>query len=283
MPYFHNPVCDLYYRTAGKGKTALILVHGWYQSGQQAFAPLIPKLSGSFRVFVPDLPGHGLTHNMPANFSAAMNEALLIEFVRYVRQRYRCKKIFLAGHSYGAFSSLGVACRIPWELSGIIALSAVDDYAPYHKRLRRVLRIPRFLTPLYYRLQALIGGFPYGDREQLYADAHHELKPGRLAYAKKKTRTLSHSASRLYIQAFLAARVEWPLEKIALPLLLLYGERDKLTPVSWAQRIQPHFKRSIVRVIPGAGHNLQLTAPQAVAEAIRRFVRSGKPHPCGGK
>ncbi|GAB4435254.1 MAG: alpha/beta hydrolase [Turneriella sp.] len=279
MPYFHNTGHDLYYRSAGKGKTALILVHGWYQNGQQAYGAILPHLREKYHVFVPDLPGHGLTPQIPPDFSTTMNESLLIEFIRYIKKHYRCNRVFIAGHSYGAFTVLAMASRIPAELGGVIALSAVDDYAPYHKRLRSVLRIPRLLTPLYYRLQALLGGFPYGDREQLYADAHHELKPGKLAYAKKKNKTLSPAASRRYMRAFLSARVHWPAQKIMTPLLLVYGGRDLLTPVSWAKSIQPHFVRSSVKVVAEAGHNVQISAPKAVAGHVIKFIQAniGKP------
>lgn len=275
MPYFHNAGHDLYYRSAGKGKTALILVHGWYQSGQQAYAAILPHLREKYHVFIPDLPGHGLTPQIPADFSTTMNENLLIEFIRYIKKHYRCNRVFIAGHSYGAFTVLAIAARIPGELDGVVALSAVDDYAPYHKRLKSVLRIPRWLTPIYYRLQALLGGFPYGDREQLYGDAHHELKPGKLAYARKKNKTLSPAASRRYMRAFLSARIHWPLQKISTPLLLVYGSRDMLTPASWAKQIQPHFARSSVEVVADAGHNVQISAPKAVAGHILRFFRRG--------
>lgn len=272
MPYFHNAGYDLYYRSAGKGKTALVLVHGWYQNGQQAFSALLPYLRGRYHVFIPDLPGHGLSPHMPEDFSTQAMEKLLVDFVRYTRKHYRCSRVFLLGHSYGAFTVLAIAARIPKELDGVIALSAVDDYSPYHKRLRNVLRIPRWLAPIYSRLQALAGAFPYGDREQLYRDAERELKPGRLAYVRKKNRTLSPAASRRYMRAFLSARVDWPPEKIATPLLLIYGGRDRLTPASWAKNIQPHFVRSTVKVIADAGHNVQISAPEVVAGYTRTFI-----------
>lgn len=275
MPYFHHAGHDLYYRSAGKGKTALILVHGWYQNGQQAYATLLPYLRNKCHVFIPDLPGHGFTPQIPADFSTTMNENLLIDFVHYIKTHYRCQKVFLAGHSYGAFSVLAIATRKPTLLDGLIALSAVDDYAPYHKRLKSVLRIPRLLTPLYYWLQALRGAFPYGDREQLYGNAHQALRPGRLAYARKKNRTLAPLAARQYMRAFLAARLLWPAQRLSTPLLLIYGARDMLTPASWAKKIQPHFVRSSVVVVADAGHNVQLSAARAVAQHILRFVARG--------
>lgn len=275
MPYFSFEDQQLYYRVAGSGKTALLLIHGWYQTGRQAFAPLVPHLCKKGRVFIPDLPGHGLSPQLPSAFSTAENERLLIAYIHHIREHYRCRKVFLLGHSYGAFSVLSIAAQIRGVLNGIIAISAVDDYGPYHKRLKRVLRIPRLLSPVYYRMQALLGGFPYGDREQLYGGIHHALKPGKLEYAKKKNKTLSPKNARHYMRAFLSAHVHWPPHKLKVPLLLIYGERDALTPASWAKRITPHFTRSRVEVIAESGHNVQLSAPAKVARLVEEFMRDG--------
>lgn len=273
MPYFHSAGNDLYYRSAGKGNVAVLLVHGWYQNGTQAWAALTKNLRTKYHVFVPDLPGHGLNPHVPHDFSTAVNEQLVIDFARYLRSHYRCKKVFLVGHSYGAFAVLSIAAKAAEEFEGVTAISAVDDYAPYHRRLKSVLRIPRLLDPIYYRMQALLGGFPYGDRMQLYGHMHEDFHPGKLAYAKKKNKTLSPANSRRYMRAFLAAKVQWPQQlQLLLPLLLIYGERDMLTPASWAKRIQPHFRVSEVHVVPAAGHNVQISATDAVAGKIRSFI-----------
>lgn len=276
MPYFPFEKQQLYYRVAGRGKTALILIHGWYQTGHQAFAPLLPYLRQNYRVFVPDLPGHGLNPQLPTEFSTAENERLLIAYIDYIKKSYRCRKVVLIGHSYGAFLVLSIAARIEGKLHGIVAISAVDNYAPYHKRLKTVLRIPRLLSPVYYRMQALLGGFPYGDREQLYGTLHHKLKPGKLEYAKKKNKTLSPENARRYIRAFLSARVHWPRHKLSLPLLLIYGGRDALTPASWAEKIAPHFVQSRVEVIAESGHNVHLSAPAKVASLVKQFTLGAK-------
>lgn len=75
-----------------------------------------------------------------------------------------------------------------------------------------------------------------------------------------------------------AARIFWPLgntrlEKrlplIEAPTLLLWGERDRVMPLSYAGRIAARLgARHEMRVIPGAGHLAELDQPDAVAEAI---------------
>lgn len=272
MPYFAAAGREMYFRESGRGKDALVFIHGWYQNGAQAWGMLAPRFEKKYRVFVPDLPGHGLSPlGDAANFSIAVNRLLITEFIRHLRKTYGLRRVILVGHSYGAFAVLDLISASPGAADAILALAAIDDYAPYTARLKRVLLIPRFLVGLYYRLQAVGGWFPYGDRMLLYGNADPGLIPGRLAYAKIKNRTLSPMASRAYMKAFAGMRVPWPQQKSDIPALLLYGERDALTSVTWSKKILPHFSRVEVSVVAEAGHNVQISGADAVEKHAAAF------------
>lgn len=281
MPYFAGAGREMYFRESGHGKDALVFVHGWYQNGAQAWGALAPRFEKKYRVFVPDLPGHGLSPlGDVTNFSIAVNRSLLTEFIRHIRKTYRLRRVILVGHSYGAFAVLDIAATGPREVDAVLALAAIDDYAPYVSRLKRVLMIPRFLVGLYYRLQAIGGWFPYGDRLLLYGSTALTtggstlpvaLIPGRLAYAKIKNRTLPPASSQAYMGAFVGARVDWPEQQLDIPLLLLYGERDALTSAAWSKKILPHFARGEVAVVAAAGHNVQISGAEAVESSALTF------------
>ncbi len=269
VPYYSD---SLYYRDRGRGEVAIVLVHGWYQNGDQAWGSLVPELADRYRLFIPDLPGHGLNPNIPPHFSPQSNIDLLAGFIAYLRKTYRLKKIFVAGHSYGAYATLALAAQHENLLSGVMAFAAVDDYAPYRKRLKGVLAVPRWLEGLYYRLQALLAQFPYGDRLLLYANVPPQLVPGKLEYAKIKNRVLSISGSRAYMKTFMKSKIDWPREPLALPVFLGYGDRDNLTSAKWAKHILPHFSGGTMEVIADAGHNVQISGASDLAREIRRFI-----------
>lgn len=269
MPYYSD---SLYYRDRGKGNVAIVLVHGWYQNGEQAWGSLLPELENRYRLFIPDLPGHGLNPKIPPHFSPQSNIDLLAGFIEYLRKTYRLKKIFVAGHSYGAYASLALAAQHADKLSGVMAFAAVDDYAPYRPRLKSVLLVPRFLEGLYYRLQALLAQFPYGDRMLLYSGVPKALVPGKLAYAKIKNRVLSPSGSRAYMQTFMQSKIDWAREPLALPIFLGYGDRDTLTSAKWAKHILPHFSGGTMEVIADAGHNVQISGAADLAREMGRFI-----------
>lgn len=81
-----------------------------------------------------------------------------------------------------------------------------------------------------------------------------------------------------------AARLLWPLgdhglakrlHRIRVPTLVLWGDGDRVIPPSYAEK----FARAIggpteVRRIPGAGHLLDLDAPEETAAAIERFLET---------
>jgi pimeloyl-ACP methyl ester carboxylesterase len=76
-----------------------------------------------------------------------------------------------------------------------------------------------------------------------------------------------------------AARIYWPLGDTRLarrlplieaPTLLLWGEKDRMVPRSYAKYFAAAMTaKTELKVIPGAGHLAELDAPDAVAAAVR--------------
>ena len=79
-----------------------------------------------------------------------------------------------------------------------------------------------------------------------------------------------------------AARVFWPLGNtnlqkrlplILAPTLLIWGEKDRIMPRSYADTFAKAIKgKSSIEVIKGAGHLAELDQPDAVAGAIAKFM-----------
>jgi pimeloyl-ACP methyl ester carboxylesterase len=80
-----------------------------------------------------------------------------------------------------------------------------------------------------------------------------------------------------------AARLLWPLgdlglrkrlHRIVSPTLLLWGGEDRLVPASYAKRFADGIAGPTrIRSIEGAGHRIDLDAPEAAAEAVLAFLR----------
>jgi pimeloyl-ACP methyl ester carboxylesterase len=61
-------------------------------------------------------------------------------------------------------------------------------------------------------------------------------------------------------------------EKIAVPTLVVCGEKDELTPPADSKAIQAKVKGSQYVELPGVGHLSNMEAPAAFAEAVATFL-----------
>jgi len=61
---------------------------------------------------------------------------------------------------------------------------------------------------------------------------------------------------------------------VQVPALLLYGAEDVRAPVTLAQAMHSAIAGSKLVVIPGAGHILNIEAPERFNAEVRRFLRA---------
>jgi pimeloyl-ACP methyl ester carboxylesterase len=62
------------------------------------------------------------------------------------------------------------------------------------------------------------------------------------------------------------------LATIDRPTLILHGADDQLIPVSEAEAMHAGIKGSQLKILPDAGHLLNMEQPEAFNEAVREFV-----------
>jgi pimeloyl-ACP methyl ester carboxylesterase len=73
--------------------------------------------------------------------------------------------------------------------------------------------------------------------------------------------------------AELRAATALPLEQIAAPTLLIWGDRDPLVPMRRGERVQRQIANSRLLILPGARHVPMYERPDACNGAIERFLR----------
>ena len=115
MPY----LTDLYYQAYqanDPSRKTLILIHG--AGGDHLSWPTqLRRLSG-YRVYAPDLPGHGKSRGHGLQRVPAYGEAIL-EWI----QALGLPKVILAGHSMGGAIVLWLAIKHPELMHGIVLMS----------------------------------------------------------------------------------------------------------------------------------------------------------------
>ena len=75
------------------------------------------------------------------------------------------------------------------------------------------------------------------------------------------------------LTAFATADLRAVLPTIAVPTLLIYGAEDVRAPRGVAEALHTAIRGSRLILVPAAGHDVNLEAPEVYDAAVRAFLR----------
>jgi pimeloyl-ACP methyl ester carboxylesterase len=79
---------------------------------------------------------------------------------------------------------------------------------------------------------------------------------------------------RVMAHAVAEADLRPVLPRIAVPTLLLYGDRDARSPLAVAEALRDAIRTAQLVVMPGVGHLSNVEAPERFNAEVRAFLRS---------
>ncbi|MEA2690725.1 MAG: 2-hydroxy-6-oxonona-2,4-dienedioate hydrolase [Acidobacteriota bacterium] len=224
---------------AGGGGAPLVLVHGLGVSSRY-MVPLAEILASSRAVYAPDIPGFGksdkprraLDIHQQAEILAAWMSAMGLDRAAFF------------GHSLGCQVVADLAYHHPEAVDRLVlAAPTIDDHGRSVPRellrlLRDVPREPFSLVPIV---------------------AADYLRAG----LGRALRTLRYG---------LADRIEEKLPRLAMPALVLRGERDPVVSEPWTERVCRLLPRGRLAIVPKAAHAFHFSAPREVAGLLIPFL-----------
>jgi pimeloyl-ACP methyl ester carboxylesterase len=272
---------EIFVREAGVGAPALF-VHG-LGGNSTNWTDLMWMLSDRLHGIAPDLPGFGRSGPNPDGDYGPRAQAQVLAAL--IRERF-AEPVHLFGNSMGGAISVQLAARHPDLIRSVTLISpALPDLLPMRTNIQLpVIAIPGVGQAIATRLAKL----PPEQRVRatlniVYADPSC-VPAERVAEAQEEVRLLAEkpwageafqSALRGILATFFDRGPEapWKLaERIRVPVLLVYGQRDKLVRHRAARRASRHFLHCRVMVLPHSGHVAQMEHPEMVERAWRHLV-----------
>jgi pimeloyl-ACP methyl ester carboxylesterase len=236
---------------SGSGTSPLVFVHGWCCEGGQ-FAQLAEAFENDYRVYRPDLPGHGLT---PLGTFRPGFEAYADALAEWIADR-QLDSPTLIGHSMGGALALMTATRVPLRtvinLDGSLPAAATTLAA--QATVREWLATPGFR-------QRLGGAIREGFFLPNERDAQAEMVIEAMCSAPEAVlRFLPETIGTLD-----ASRI---LPHVTIPVLYIGAENPRFD----AEAAGALLSDLTLERIRHAGHFLHLRAPRQVAELARAFL-----------
>jgi pimeloyl-ACP methyl ester carboxylesterase len=234
----------------------VVLVHGL--GGRcEDWRNLAPYLvRAGFRVYMPDLPGHGRSAQ-PGDFSYSIPDqaAIVVGFM----DAMGLKQVDLGGWSMGGW----IVQRIAAEHSDRVVRLMLFDSAGIHE-------VPAWDTRLF---------TPASEVELDQLDAllmpHPPRVPGfimaDILRVSRQHAWIIHRA----LDSMLTGRdaTDSLLPQLKMPVLIVWGGKDQITPVSQGEKIHDLVPRSQLEVIPACGHLAPVQCADLIGPTVAQFLR----------
>jgi 3-oxoadipate enol-lactonase len=242
---------------AGDGPP-LFLLHSLL-SDRASFDAVAPKLSQSFRVIVPELPGFGRSHAMGGGLADIADR-----IAEAVSDAAGGEDAIVLGNGFGGFVALQMAVRHPQIATRLIL---ADCGAAFSEDGRQAFRNMAAAS----KAKGLTAITDTAMRRLFapeFQEGHPELmRDRREAFLRTDPEVFRAACAQL---AELDLRGE--LAKVKVPVLVVVGEHDEATPPPMSRELAALLPDAQLKIIPGCAHVPQLQSPQLFLEAIADFL-----------
>jgi pimeloyl-ACP methyl ester carboxylesterase len=265
-------ISDARYR-AGEGEP-LVLVHG-FTATWRCWQPVLDQLSARFEVIAPTLHGHDGGPPPPSG-GPAHTTAEAADHLELLLDELGVGTAHLAGNSMGGALALELAKR--GRARSVVAISPGGGWDPDDRR--EAARIARYflrnqrLARVLAGQTATIVARPRSRRTALRdVMARGDRVPPAEALQLISSSTRCDTVPDV-LAALRAGKAHISgLEQIDCPVLIAWGERDRILPVSkHSARFRDEIPGAEFRPLPGLGHTPMWDDPSVVAELIAGFA-----------
>ncbi len=267
---------DVHFWTGGRaGAVDTVLVHGIPGSGA-TWDAVSSRLAGDRRVIVPDLIGFGSSTrstdlaDLHAEGQARRLEAAL--------RSAGVRRTVLIGHDFGGVVAIRLMMRAPDLCAGLLLASTnvfADTPIPFPLSVVKAPMFGAALSRTLFCRAALQGMCRFGAKRG-HVDTSRAV--GDNAQHAAIRRIFTESLTRL---EDLYAPIEQAIRGCAVPVMVVWGDRDPFFPASQAERTAAAIPGATLTVLDGCGHFLPDEDPDRLASAILELLeRVGEDRLC---
>jgi pimeloyl-ACP methyl ester carboxylesterase len=257
------------YVEAGEGPV-LLFVHGVFVNGQ-LWGEVLPKLAGSFRCVVPDLPLGA--HSRAMDRGADLSPPAIARLIEELATTLGLDDVTLVGNDTGgALCQLVVANDPAWV--NRLVLTSCDAFEVFP---------PRVLLPLTFAPGPVLGGLAQLLRLQLarraFAATVAKRRPDDALLGSVFRPLMSDAAVRRDLGKFLAGASKRQtleagekLHRFDRPVLIVWAEDDLFFPMRLAERLQRSFPRARLERVSDARTFIPLDQPDLLVRLVTEFA-----------
>jgi pimeloyl-ACP methyl ester carboxylesterase len=227
----------------------LLFLHGWRSNKEvwQEVVHQVIKLS-SYQVYTIDLPGFGTSPAPKGDWGVGDYANLVAEFI----SKLDLKNIVVIGHSFGGRVGIKLASTradlvkklVLVDAAGFVSSGTKKSTLGFVAKIVKPIFKPKFMQGLRRKIYKQIGAEDYVATPELQK-----------IFVKTVNEDLSEN-----------------MKRILQPTLLVWGENDTDTPVSFGEKMKFEIRNSKFEILKNAGHFSFLDKPEEFVKILNEFI-----------
>ena len=245
---------NIRYYTGGKGDP-LLIIHGG-NSHARSWANNVHELSRKYQVYIPDLPGFGLSESLGGTFYIPE----FVDFVGKFADVMGLQSFHLMGHSMGGAIAASYTIQYPRQVNKLVLIDSMcmgEEIALWI----RMLSTPAFCRSVGKGLVAMSKGAKWV-AERMFPSVDY-IQPLSAANLVIGCEVSTREAQKVVLQN--------QLSEIMSPTLIFWGDSDRIVPVKQAYAVAAVIPDCRVKILKGGHCAYAKRMPEFSAE-LDRFL-----------
>lgn len=239
----------------------IIFIHG-FPFNKSSWDKQIEVLKEDYRVIAYDVRGHGSSDAGIGDFFIE----LFAKDLFYLMDKLNIHKATLCGLSMGGYIALSAMEKCPERIESLILSDTqcvADSPEAKEKRIKTIEKIKEFG----------VEKFAEESIKNLFAPESFSTKTEEIADVKEMIINTSKQSLFSTLLA-LAERNDtcYRLDEINVPVLIMVGKEDKITPIAAARFMKEKIKDARLKLIAHAGHVSNIENPDSFNFQLIKFV-----------
>jgi 3-oxoadipate enol-lactonase len=246
----------------GKGRP-LVLFHSLL-SDRASFDAIVPKLSQSFRVIVPELPGFGGSQAVKGGLAEVADR-----MAEAVRDAAGGEQTIVLGNGYGGFVALQIAISHPGIATKLVLADCGAAFSEDGRQAFRNMAAAASAKGLSAITDVAM--------RRLFAPEFQAQHPDLMKDRREAFLRTDPDVFRGACEALAALDLRPQLGEVKVPVLVLVGEHDEATPPPMSHELAAGLPDARLVTLSGCAHVPQLQAPEVFLAAIGDFLPANQP------
>lgn len=251
--YYNKDTYSIYYEKHGSGDKKILILPGWGDT-RETFKFIIEYFKTNYTIYILDYPGFG--KSIFPDYDLSIYDYTNI--IRNLMKEENIKNPIIIAHSFGGRIATLMSAYYKDKIDKLILMDTAG--------IKPKKNIFKFIKQCTYKLLKKLKIFLPKRKRSLYLKRLIHL------FGSKDYKNLNRNMQNSF-KNIVNEDLKYYIQKIENKTLIIWGKKDKDTPLKDAKYMKKYIKDSTLVIYPDASHFSYLNYPNLTNQIINEFLK----------